>query len=196
MNKSKIVSLLIIASLTFCLILPITLVILGNGSFTIQDSELSKETSGNTDKDMDYIYTNTQTETYTDITMISPEDISYNSPMSGYYLATYGFENDLIDANPSRWIVNEEGDTSVKIISEIDAHKNVVELYDNSESFYPEIKNIFENQNRGTIEFWLKLTDHNDNGRSIYIRDGMEPEENFLYINIGEDGGLFSAVIK
>lgn len=94
------------------------------------------------------------------INIISPENITYTQPMGGYYPATYGFESDLINGHPSDWSIMEGGGCTVNIVSEIDGHKNVVDLYDNGVGGLnrAEINNTFTDQTVGTIEFWFRRT--------------------------------------
>ena len=44
-----------------------------------------------------------------DINIISPENRIYTAPMSGYYPATYTFENDVVGGDPTGWSVSEPG---------------------------------------------------------------------------------------
>ncbi|MFX1256669.1 MAG: hypothetical protein ACFFAN_02335 [Promethearchaeota archaeon] len=53
--------------------------------------------------------------------------------MSGYYPATYGFENDLDNSNPDGWTIDESGGT-VDVIAGIDGHSKVLELHDTKSS--------------------------------------------------------------
>ncbi|GAH16965.1 unnamed protein product, partial [marine sediment metagenome] len=53
--------------------------------------------------------------------IISPEDKAYTEPMSGYYPATYGFENDDIGSDPKGWVIDKENPIA-EVISELDGH--------------------------------------------------------------------------
>ena len=70
-----------------------------------------------------------------EINITTPENKTYTAPMSGYYPATYGFENDTIGNNPSNLIITEPPNTLIQVISELDDHKNVLEFYNNNDTF-------------------------------------------------------------
>jgi hypothetical protein len=73
--------------------------------------------------------TNFKTAQVQDINIITPENTTYTSPMSGYYPATYGFENDQNGQTPTDWVYNAPiGDANV--IEEFDGHNKVVKLLD------------------------------------------------------------------
>lgn len=94
------------------------------------------------------------------INIITPENKTYTKPMNGYYPATYGFENDVIGSDPDGWSVSEPGLQSVQVISNVDGHNNVLELFD-TESGAGDIaivNNSFSPQTSGTIEFWYRTS--------------------------------------
>ena len=78
--------------------------------------------------------------------------------MSGYYPATYGFENDDDGSAPTGWDVFE-GAGSVNVMNEMNDHKKVVELYDNTNANHDELHDSFSLQTSGTIEFWVLSDD-------------------------------------
>jgi hypothetical protein len=91
-----------------------------------------------------------------DITISTPENKTYIEPMSGYYPATYGFENDVDGSNPENW---EEASTSgpdcdVRVISSKFGHNKVLEGYDADYAGAFRI-NYYFNTTEGTIEFWM-----------------------------------------
>ncbi|GAH66002.1 unnamed protein product, partial [marine sediment metagenome] len=63
-----------------------------------------------------------------EIDIITPENKTYTKAMSGYYPATYGFENDADGNLPSGWLA-WPGGIYLKVISEKNGHKKVVEGY-------------------------------------------------------------------
>jgi hypothetical protein len=93
------------------------------------------------------------------IKIITPENITYTQPMSGYYPATYGFEDSDAGEDPKGWTVDEVGGT-VSVQSEIGGHKNVVDIYKTSagSGITCYIIQTFENQTSGTIEWWWRAT--------------------------------------
>ena len=104
------------------------------------------------------------------ITINTPTNDTYTAPMSGYYLGTYGFEGDADGSDPAGLPVGETPGTSVQVISEIDGHKKVVELYDNSgtQCYF---ENVFS-QDYGTIELWFRTTSTTE-GSGIAIFDSV-----------------------
>ena len=103
-----------------------------------------------------------------EIQMITPEEITYTEPMAGYYLATFGFENDEVGTDPDGWNVVELGGT-VNVISELDGHKKIVEckrILDDATSAY----NEFFAQTTGTVEFYFRTSDVTKQ-KSITIRN-------------------------
>ena len=51
--------------------------------------------------------------------------------MSGYYPASFSFENDIIGSDPMDWSVYEVGGT-VNVIDFLGNHKKVVEVHNNA----------------------------------------------------------------
>ena len=97
-----------------------------------------------------------------EITIITPENKTYTGPMSGYYPATYGFENDEDGTIPDEW-EEVKGDPSIlnEIIAELDGHKKVLHMdkgdtYGDNNYLNQYFKSI---QEHGTIEFWGRTTD-------------------------------------
>ena len=108
-----------------------------------------------------------------EINITTPENKTYLEPMNGYYPATYGFENDLVGNNPDNWIVEESGGT-VNIISDLNGHKNIVEIHDISSVSTTQAENKFSNTVTGIIEFWIRLN-ATDKGVNIWIGDEEGP---------------------
>jgi len=93
-----------------------------------------------------------------EITIITPENKTYTEPDSGYYPATYGFENDLAGSDPMAMSVFE-GAGYVDVADEVDGHKKVIEMYDGINSNHDELYNVFPLQTHGTVEFWIRSSD-------------------------------------
>jgi len=93
-----------------------------------------------------------------EITIFTPENKTYTKPMSGYYPATYGFENDLVGNDPYGWTVFEPGPQNVEIISNLDGHNNVLALFDTESGTgdWAYANNNFAPQISGTVEFWYR----------------------------------------
>ena len=98
-----------------------------------------------------------------EITIVTPENKTYIEPDSGYYPATYGFENDEIGGNPTKWVVSEPSGAAVNIISEMDGHNNIVELNDPVLSGWVEAIHYDSfPRSHGTIELWLRFNRTSD----------------------------------
>ncbi|MFX1315404.1 MAG: FG-GAP-like repeat-containing protein, partial [Promethearchaeota archaeon] len=91
------------------------------------------------------------------IDIISPQNKIYSEPMSGYYPATYGFENDEDGAFPNGWLDLTKGTTSVTIWPEKDGHKKVLRSNDDDtvDQASADVKQNFTAQYYGTVEFWV-----------------------------------------
>lgn len=104
-----------------------------------------------------------------EITFNTPENKTYGEPMSGYYPATYGFENDDDGSDPAEWDIFE-GAGYVNVKDQMINHEKVVEMYDNTGANHVELHNSFSLQTYGTIEFWV-LSDDVAQTFSIIILD-------------------------
>ncbi|MFX0124722.1 MAG: DUF2341 domain-containing protein [Candidatus Hodarchaeota archaeon] len=103
------------------------------------------------------------------INLISPKDKIYPAPMSGYYPASYGFENDvgvpysdmtLSGHPPSGWNVYYPGQYGkLRVLEEFHGHKNVVELRKSRGTYGKDrvgmTKNFASSATVGTVEFWF-----------------------------------------
>ena len=90
------------------------------------------------------------------INITTPENKTYTELMSGYYPSTYGFENDKNGNVPVGWTDYSHDGCGTKVISELDGHKKVIELWDKNNSGYSKIYNNFLPQTSGTIEWWWR----------------------------------------
>lgn len=97
-----------------------------------------------------------------DILLKKPENKTYTEPMNGYYMATYGFENDPNGDYPSEWVPESNGGTC-QVIQSLGEHKKVLELYDsNVPDGHIGITNPFSStQTDGTVEFYFRTSDAN-----------------------------------
>lgn len=114
---------------------------------------------GNGDFCVDNIgYSNMVPENPQIIDIITPENKTYFQPMSGYYPATIGLENDAVGELPSFIDQYKLDGGTIRVIEEIDGHKKVVELSDTSYTEYLSIADNFS-YSFGTIEFWIRMND-------------------------------------
>jgi hypothetical protein len=111
---------------------------------------------------------------YNAINIISPENKTYTEPMSGYYPATYGFENDNNEAiNAVDWIGTSTGNMWTKIVESIDGHNKIYQMYDSDANNFAKITHNFNNKSYGTIEFWWRRDNPNCGGY-IYLNNGLD----------------------
>ena len=94
-----------------------------------------------------------------EISIITPENKLYTEPMSGYYPATIGFENETIGDSPHGWTEFSELDRTTSIVAAYNGHKNVFKIYDNTFSASLTTVNRFRPKTHGTIEYWLLTSD-------------------------------------
>jgi hypothetical protein len=87
----------------------------------------------------------------------SPENKTYSSSMSGYYPATYGFENDADESSPKGWDNPTAGSSYLKVVSERFGRKKVIEAYDGGAGT-GWIASHYFNNTEGTIEFWWAVS--------------------------------------
>ena len=100
------------------------------------------------------------TMNYAPINLISPDNKTYTEAMSGYYPATYGFENDESETFPKEWINYPATGCSIKVIDESNSHKKIVKLLDEHDPNYALMVNVFRSPRiAGNVEFWISTTD-------------------------------------
>lgn len=90
-----------------------------------------------------------------EITIVTPENITYTGPMSGYYPATAGFESDEDGSIPKELTYVSGGVAGTgQIVSEVKGHKKVAELVDSSAVEFPHLSE-YPDQVEGTFECWI-----------------------------------------
>jgi hypothetical protein len=113
-----------------------------------------------------------RTETQFDIagSIKSNVTVSNNQTLQLFpmYNATYSFESNTIGSHPNGWTVYEGAGTSIKVIQENTVHNKIIEFNDTSTN-YCSAENNFAHQARGTIEFWIKITNPTKN-RAFFIQ--------------------------
>ena len=120
-------------------------------------------------------------EGYTEVTVNkkinihSPENKTYIEPMSGYYPATYGFENDENGNIPSEWLgVNIPG-TTTTVVGSHNEHNKVLKFNDTTAFQETSAHNYFDPQSYGTVEYWWLASDIAGNVFSFTLRDSPGP---------------------
>lgn len=107
-----------------------------------------------------------------EITIITPENKTYTEPDSGYYPATYGFENNEIGAPPSDWQIDPmDGSSYIEVDQHLDGHNYVVEQRKNGGTMRANmVKRFGSNASVGSVEFWFyKDTDSGTDATRLYI---------------------------
>ncbi|MFX1315216.1 MAG: OmpL47-type beta-barrel domain-containing protein [Promethearchaeota archaeon] len=103
-----------------------------------------------------------------EINITTPENRTYIMPMSGYYPASYGFENDENEAIPEEWfdatgtwqnITGSEPNVYAEVIESYNGHNKVVELYDDVTDKFAAVARNFTAQYYGSVELWIYSTD-------------------------------------
>ena len=109
-----------------------------------------------------------------EITIITPENKTYTEPDSGYYPATYGFENDNNGDVPEGWRSWVTVNPDPKIISSMGTHNKVTEFRDQAVNGQTSLTQTFnENKTSGTIEVWFYTTDRTQRTR-IFGRNSTQ----------------------
>jgi hypothetical protein len=92
------------------------------------------------------------------ITINSPEQKTYSGPMTGYYPATYGFENDANGADPAGWSVSEGTGITISVVDTQASHRKSLELDDSSSVNGAAVAQSMGTHDGGTVEFWVMST--------------------------------------
>ena len=134
---------------TFCLIL--TLIILSSAGvfFPIKNSSFEPISEGHDALNL----------SDDELVIITPENKTYIEPMSGYYPATYGFENDEDGTVPEGWIDQDAYKCVSQIISGLNGHNKILQQYDNNNGEAAVVKRTFtSNKDYGTIEYYVRAS--------------------------------------
>lgn len=120
-----------------------------------------------------------------ELTIVTPESKLYTEPMSGYYSATFGFENDEIGDDPTDWYTEEAGGT-VQILNTYSGHSKVVELHETSDDV-TEIYTNMVSKSSGTVEWWTSVN-RNDDWYELGIFNGDTNDG--IHMSFANDGYL------
>ena len=105
-----------------------------------------------------------------EIAIVTPENKTYTEPDSGYYPATYGFENDKNGFHPLGWDIIEGGGCSIEVMESLDGHQKVLQLSDGSTSNSVAYKSI-DNLPYGTVEIWVRTSDASKELQVRFLND-------------------------
>jgi len=128
----------------------------------------------------------------TSIGIITPENITYTVPMSGYYPATYGFENDKIGNIPEEWSDESPySSCSISVYDQKDQHKQIVQIYDANTGTGADATaqyNFESPKVTGIIECWV----YKESGDCALIIQGIDDTNAGFQISIdAENNGVF-----
>ncbi|MFX1391908.1 MAG: PKD domain-containing protein, partial [Promethearchaeota archaeon] len=96
------------------------------------------------------------------------------------YIATYNWKNAIVNSIPNGWNVYNLEDsppptTSVSIVeSGVESHDKVLRLKDNSHQKGISIGNSFDDQDFGTVEFWVNTNDTSSKTWAISLWDDSD----------------------
>ena len=119
-----------------------------------------------------------------DITLITPKNKTYTSPMSGYYPATYEFENDVDGTVPNGWTDEDLGGATTGVLSSYANHNKVINMHDTSGSQEAGTATLFS-KTSGTIEFWWRTTSAT-NLASIRLLDDPSGYAVYMYVSANQ----------
>ncbi|MFX1499201.1 MAG: FG-GAP repeat domain-containing protein [Promethearchaeota archaeon] len=89
----------------------------------------------------------------------TPRNRTHTMPTKGYFLGSFGFENDEFGTKPDKWISSGE----VFVIDELDGHKKLARMRDLGTGSSSSIRQMFSSlQQNGTIEWWWRTTDSSE----------------------------------
>ena len=124
------------------------------------------------------------------INIITPENKTYYKPMSGYYPATYSFDEQAgTNGADISWIDVDDNNTA-SIVSEVNGHSNVLKLNATS-GVVSVVHNITTERNNGTIEFYV-MTESIASVMGISIYDANTLEN--LTLGFWLDGNMYYVV--
>ncbi len=113
-----------------------------------------------------------------EITILTPENVTYTEAMSGYYPAVDGFENELEGTSGTAIdyvdVTTISGGCEVQIYDEFQGHKKVLRLHDGSTAGGARAQHNFATtQTTGSIEwYWLSSSSGNNN-MAFHFHEGL-----------------------
>lgn len=127
-----------------------------------------------------------------EITIITPENVTYTKAMSGYYPATYGYENDLLGTIPRDWLDESVySSCSISVYNQKDDHMNVVRIYDANTGTGADAVARYDFESpkvNGTVEFWV----YKESGSAALVIQGTDGSSAGFQMTIdAENNGVF-----
>jgi len=109
-----------------------------------------------------------------EITIVTPENKTYTESDSGYYPATYGFENDADGNEPDGWVLFPEDPAMyTEILPELGGHKKIIDM--NKGNTGGQNYNLYqyfaEPPEYGTIELWVRADDVSEGSDYVFHTD-------------------------
>jgi hypothetical protein len=123
-----------------------------------------------------------------ELVIITPENKTYIEPMSGYYPATYGFENDEDGSFPMEWIDESTGTLSeIVVASEVAGHKKVLHYYSVTTHYSINKLDLSSPQTTGSIEYYV-YKEGGPKGFEIQLRNSTGDYALRIGIDYATDG--------
>lgn len=152
----------------------------GNTTISLPNNGLhSIQVSGNDSIGTDYSSDIRYFTVKDPITIITPENITYSEPMSGYYPSTFGFENDTIGEWPDGWNIHGNvalGGTA-QVLDVLDGNRYVVELYDTSSiaGWNVQATRVLDHSTTyGDFELWVRTNDTSKESAILGMVTGLD----------------------
>ena len=93
--------------------------------------------------------------------MVMARSFSVKKVRKQMYPATFNFMDNVDGAEPSGWTTNNGAGCTTTVITSLDGHRKVLQLYDNNGATKYDIEIDFDSaQTSGTIELWFHTTDN------------------------------------
>jgi len=113
------------------------------------------------------------------------DSIGYSWDYYAHYNATYSFENEIgkegLDILFIDSIIGTDINCTIKIISKLDNHSEILELYDNNNSGNFDCYNDFGLRDSGFLEFWIRITNNSLNNLFIGLEDNSGTLRGYIY---------------
>jgi len=113
-----------------------------------------------------------------EITIVSPENITYGEPMSGYYPAVNGFENELEGTSGTTIdyvdVTTISSGCEVQIYDEVQGHKKVLRLHDGNAAGNARAQHNFASTHTtGSVEWWWLSPSSGNNNMAFHFHEGL-----------------------
>ncbi len=140
---------------------------------------------GNKEEKMEFYDETDLKSAASNITIVTPENKTYFGPMSGYYPATYGFEDTLNGQEHGDWQTGSF--SSWAVIEEFNGHRKVYDCYMDRSSTTQYF--AAGEQDSGTVEFWVA----NEDAASSFAQCRLSGDNPVCQMQIGVGNTFYYA---